>query len=55
MKTCIGCGKDVPGPENENESGDWCAFGDCAIQDFEGAERLRQAFAESTKKEKGKP
>jgi hypothetical protein len=44
-KECVGCGKDVPGPENENESGDWCVFGDCEIVDFDGVNRLRVAVA----------
>ena len=52
-KECIGCGQDVPGPENENQSGEWCIFGECPITDFDGVNRLREAFQNSQKKADG--
>lgn len=54
-KICIGCGKDVPGPGDENQSGEWCTFGDCEIIDFEGVNRLRRAVIEIQEKQEKKP
>ncbi len=48
-KVCIGCGRDIPGPQDENQSGEWCVFGDCQIEDFEGVNRLREQFLEAQK------
>lgn len=48
---CIGCGSDIWTEKNENESGEWCVSnGQCEITDFEGVNRLRQAFLDSEKK-----
>lgn len=50
MKQCIGCGKDIWTKEHENESGDWCTGdGQCQIEDFEGVNRLREAFLDAQK------
>lgn len=45
MSECIGCGCYIWTPEHENESGEWChSNGECAIIDFAGVNRLREAF-----------
>lgn len=44
MDYCIGCGCRIWTPLNENESGEWCSSsGDCAIVDFAGVNRMREA------------
>ena len=48
----MGCGKDIPGPQDENQSGEWCVFGTCAITDFEGVNRLAAAVREIQEREK---
>jgi len=48
---CIGCGSDIWTEKNENESGEWCrSNGQCEITDFEGVNRLREAFFDSEAK-----
>lgn len=45
MTECIGCGLTIWTPKNENESGEWCPLGGrCEITDFEGVNRLREAY-----------
>lgn len=45
MRECIGCGYTIWTPKNENESGEWCTTGGtCEITDFEGVNRLREAY-----------
>lgn len=48
-KICVGCGKRIPGPQDENQSGIWCILGDCRIVDFEGINRLRAKVLELEK------
>lgn len=51
-RECIGCGKDIPGKGDENQSGEWCVFGDCEIEDgdWEAVNRLRRAVLDIQKK-----
>ena len=43
MDYCIGCGRRVWTPLNENESGDWCSSsGECDIKNWDGVNRLRE-------------
>lgn len=47
MTYCMGCGARIWKKENENESGEFCTrSGECEITDFEGVNRLREAFLE---------
>lgn len=51
-QVCIGCGRDIPGPGDENQSGEWCSLGQCQITDFEGVNRLARAVREIQEREK---
>ena len=47
MTECIGCGATIWTLKNEHESGEFCTrSGECEIRDFEGVNRLREAFLE---------
>lgn len=47
MTYCFGCGARIWTPKNENESGEFCSrSGECKIRNFEGVNRLREAFLE---------
>ena len=48
MTDCFGCGAQIWTPKNENESGEFCSRnGECEITDFEGVNRLKEAYLDN--------